>query len=227
MNPDIIVENAVRLGQGFAVTLQLVGWSLFFAGLLAFPLAVALRSRRVWLRAPAQAYSTFFRGSPLIAQLFLIYYGSGQFNLGLQDMGLWWFFRDAFFCAVLAFSLNSAAYTAELIRGALDAVPRGQWEAAGALGLPHRTVLRRIILPQAARIALPAYGNEVILMVKASAIALIVTLYDLMGTAKLIYARTFDITIYFWAALAYIVIVALIRIGVGLIERRAFRWAAR
>lgn len=224
MSFDIVAENAPRLLEGFQVTLALVGCSLLIAGLIAVPLAAVLRSRNPVTRIAANGYSAFFRGSPLIAQLFLVYYGSGQFRPFLESMGLWWFFRDAFLCAVLTFSLNSAAYTAEVLRGAIDAVPKGQWEAARALGLSRNQQLFRIILPQAFRTALPAYGNEVILLVKASALALVVTVYDLMGTVRLIYSRTFDLSIFLWAALVYIVLVELLQLLFRTIEKRSFRW---
>ncbi|MEO1200818.1 MAG: ABC transporter permease [Pseudomonadota bacterium] len=224
MNPEIVLDNAARLLEGVQVSLALVGCSLLIAALIAVPLAVLLRSPNGVLRTMANGYSAFFRGSPLIAQLFLIYYGSGQFRPALESIGVWWFFRDAFLCAVLTFSLNSAAYTAELLRGAIDAVPKGQWEAARALGLSRMHLFFKIILPQAFRTALPAYGNEVILLVKASALALVVTVYDLMGTVRLIYSRTFDLSIFFWAAIVYIVFVEVLRILFRTIETRAFRW---
>ena len=224
MNFDVVQENASRLFEGFQVTLALVGCSLLIAAMIAVPLAAVLRSPNVTARTAANGYSAFFRGSPLIAQLFLVYYGSGQFRPFLESIGLWWFFRDAFLCAVLTFSLNSAAYTAELLRGAIDAVPKGQWEAARALGLSRNQLFFRIILPQAFRTALPAYGNEVILLVKASALALVVTVYDLMGTVRLIYSRTFDLSIFLWAALVYIVLVELLQILFRTVEKRAFRW---
>ena len=131
--------------------------------LLAIPIAAARLSRNRVVGALAFAYVYFFRGTPLLAQLFLIYYGAGQFVASLKAIGLWGFFRDAFNCAVLAFALNTAAYQAEIFRGAIRSVPRGQWEAARALGLHALPLLWKVVLPQAAIVALRPLGNEIIL----------------------------------------------------------------
>lgn len=224
MDTSLVVDNAGRLYEGFKLTLALVGLSAACAAIVTVPLVLGLRSNAWAPRAVSGAYVTFFRGSPLLAQLFLIYYGSGQFRPLLEYLGVWWLFRDAFFCSVLAFALNSAAYTAVLVKGAIDALPEGQWEAAAALGLGWFATLRKVILPQAIRLALPGYGNEIVLLTKASSITMAVTLYELLGVIKVIYSRTFDITIYIWAAAIYIVIVSAIRLGFALLERSFFRW---
>ncbi|RUT82725.1 ABC transporter permease subunit, partial [Mesorhizobium sp. M7A.T.Ca.US.000.02.1.1] len=149
-----------------------------------------------------------------------VYYGLGSFRVELQSVGLWDFFKDAFNCGVFAFALNTAAYQAEILRGAIESVPRGQWEGAASLGLHKLQTLRKIILPQALIVALRPYGNELILMVKASAIVAIITVYDLMGNAKLAFANSFDIQAYIWVALVYLVMVEILRHGVEWIERR-------
>ena len=161
-----------------------------------------------WLSA---AYVYFFRGTPLLTQLFLIYYGLGSFSAELKSLGLWWFFRDAWNCALLAFTLNTAAYQAEILRGAIESVPRGQHEGAAALGLPKKVTFFKVILPQALIVALRPYGNEIILMIKGSAIVAIVTVLDLMGETRLAFSRTFDPQAYLWAALLYLLIVELLR----------------
>ena len=156
-------------------------------------------------------YVYFFRGTPLLAQIFLVYYGFGQFRPELQDMGLWWLFRDAWYCALLTFSLNTAAYQAEILRGAVQSVPRGQPEAAQALGLHKAVIFFRIVLPQALIVALRPYGNEIILMVKGSAIVSIVTVFDLMGETKRAFSQTYDFQMYIYAALFYLIVVELMR----------------
>jgi polar amino acid transport system permease protein len=171
-----------------------------------------------FLRGIAFAYVYFFRGTPLLAQIFLVYYGIGQFRSAFQAVGLWWFFRDAFNCALLTFTLNTAAYQAEIYRGALRAIPQGQWEAAHALGLKGAPLISRVIAPQAAIIALRPLGNEIILMVKGSAVASIVTVLDLMGETRLAFSRSFDMTIYLYAALMYLAVVEIIRRLWNLIE---------
>jgi octopine/nopaline transport system permease protein len=125
-------------------------------------------------------------------QIFLIYYGSGQFRPFLQDLGLWVFFRDAWFCAVLALTLNTGAYTSEIIRGGIQSVPFGQLEAGRAVGMSPLQLFRRITFPIAIRQALPAYGNEIILMVKASSLASTITILEITGIAKKIIASTFQ-----------------------------------
>jgi polar amino acid transport system permease protein len=168
----------------------------------------------------AYAYVYFFRGTPLLAQTFLIYYGLGSFRTQLEMVGLWTFFREAWYCAILAFTLNTAAYQAEILRGAIQSVSRGQWEAASALGLSKPQTLWKIILPQALIVALRPYGNEIILMIKGSAIVAIITVYDLMGETRRAYSRTFDFQTYIWAAIIYLAIVELLRHIVDWIERR-------
>lgn len=224
MDTSLVFENAGRLYDGFKLTLGLVGLSAILAALITIPLVLGLRSKAWAPRVVSQTYLTFFRGSPLLAQLFLLYYGSGQFRPLLEDLGVWWLFRDAFFCSVLAFALNSAAYTAALVKGAVDGIAEGQWEAATALGLGWFATLRKVIMPQAIRRVLPGYGNEIVLLIKASSITMAVTIYELLGVVKVIYSRTFDITIYVWAALIYILIVSTIRIAFRMLERSFFRW---
>ena len=189
-----------RILLGFATTLKLVGVSLFFGALLSIPIAAGRLARNRVASALAYAYSYFFRGTPIIAQLFLIYYGAGQFAPQLKAAGLWWFFKDAFLCAALSFSLNTAAYQAEILAGAIRNVALGQREAAAALGLHAYATVRKVILPQALISALRPYGNEAIILTKASAIASIVTVLDLMGQTRFVFSKTYDLSFYIWAA---------------------------
>ena len=181
-----------RLLEGAWVTLAILSQSVIYGLMLAIPLALMRVSERTVLWAPAYAYIFFFRGSPLLVQIFLIYYGLGQFDL-VRDSILWPLLREGYWCAILALALNTAGYTAEILRGAIQAVPRGEVEAARALGMPWPLVLRRIVLPKAFRIALPAYVNEIIFLLKGSAVVFTVTVVDLMGAANLIRARTFRV----------------------------------
>jgi polar amino acid transport system permease protein len=223
LNLDILQRYGSRMLQGLGLTLQLVVISVALGFLLAYPIARARIAGSWFLNWPAHAFINFFRGTPLLPQLYLIYYGSGQFRPFLTDIGLWAFFRDAFLCAVLSFTLNTAAYQAEVFRGALLSVPRGQIEAAKALGLSKYRINRHILWPQALIVALRPLGNELILMVKASSIASLVTLYDLMGATKLAFARSFDLSVYFYAALVYLAIVETIRRAWNVMERRLMR----
>lgn len=213
--------------EGFLVTLQIVGLSLLFGALLSIPIALARSSSWRIFSAPAYAYVYFFRGTPLLAQTFLIYYGFGSFRPELQSVGLWWFFRDAFYCVVFAFSLNTAAYQAEILRGAIQNIARGQWEGAAALGLTRPVTFFKVILPQALMVALRPYGNEIILMIKGSAIAAIITIYDIMGETRRAYSRTYDFQAYIWAAVIYLMIVETLRRVWDKIEARLTRHLKR
>jgi polar amino acid transport system permease protein len=206
--------------SGLGITLALVGISIVLGAVISVPVAYARMSKNPVLSGLAYAYVYFFRGTPLLAQTFLVYYGVGSFKAELDAVGLWSFFREAFNCAIFAFSLNTAAYQAEMLRGAIESVPRGQWEGAASLGLHKMQTMWKIILPQAAIVALRPYGNEVILMVKGSAIVAIITVYDLMGITRLTYARTFDFQSYVWAAIIYLMIVEVLRRAIDWIERR-------
>jgi polar amino acid transport system permease protein len=223
MNWDALATYGPRMLQGLVVTLQLVVISITLGALLSIPVALARMSRSRILRAISFGYMYFFRGTPLLAQVFLVYYGAGQFRTQLDSIGLWWLFKDAFFCCVLTFTLNTGAYQAEILRGAIRAVPAGQREAAMSLGLKPRQIFRKIVMPQAILIALRPLGNEVILMVKGSSVAAIVTVFDLMGVTRLAYSRTFDFQVYLWAAVLYLVVVEIIRRVWDKLEHRLTR----
>ena len=190
MDLGIIVDSLPRLLSGAWVTLQLTGISVLIGLVVAVPVALARLSANPLLRWPAFAYMFYFRGTPLLVQIFLIYYGSGQFVQQLRALGLWEFFREPYFCAVLTLTLNTAAYTAEILRGAIRAVPFGEVEAARALGMSGGLRLRRIILPKAFRLALPAYTNEVIFLFQATSLVSVITLVDLTGAARDIISDT-------------------------------------
>lgn len=223
MKLDVITANLPKLLQGAALTLELVAVSLLAGALLALPLALMRVSERGWLRVPAYAYIFVFRGTPLLVQIFLVYYGLGQFA-GLRASALWPILREPYWCAIIAFALNTAAYTAEILRGAIQAVPVGEVEAAKAFGMSRALSLRRIILPRAFRIALPAYGNEVILMLKGSALASTITLLDLTGMARTIIARTYmPVEIFLAAGLIYLAITFVFVQLFRLLERRLGR----
>lgn len=226
-DPALFSRYAPLYLSGLGVTLALVSISCLIGAVLSVPIAYARMSRNPLLYGPAYAYVYFFRGTPLLAQAFLIYYGTGSFRPQLEAIGLWFFFREAWYCALLAFSLNTAAYQAEILRGAIESVPKGQWEGAASLGLGKLQTLYKIILPQALIVALRPYGNELILMIKGSAIVAIITVYDLMGETRRAYSRTFDFQTYIWAALIYLSVVESLRHAIDWIERRITRHLKR
>jgi putative lysine/arginine/ornithine/histidine/octopine transport system permease protein len=208
-----------QLIEGAGLTLQLLVLSGLMGLMIAFPLALLRTSPNRLIAAGPYAYIFFFRGTPLLVQLFLVYYGLGQFSF-VRDSALWPILREPYWCAVLTMGLHTGAYIAEILRGAIQAVPAGEVEAAQSLGMSKALVLRRIVLPRAMRIALPAYGNEVILMLKGSALASTITLLDLTGQARTIIAKTYaPIDIFLAAGVIYLLISLVLVQGFRLLER--------
>ena len=177
--------------HGVPLTLELAATSVSLGFIIALALALALQTGNPAVAWPIRGYVAVFRGTPLLVQIFLIYYGLGQFRPTLQALGLWGFFRAPFWCAILALTLNTAAYGSEIIRGGLQSVPHGQIEAARACGMSRSLVYRRVILPIALRQALPSYGNEIILMIKGTSLTSIVTLLEITGIAQQIISQTY------------------------------------
>ena len=159
---DTVATEVPLFLDGLRVTLELLLVSTAVGMVLAVPLALVRVSRSRILSVPATAYTYAFRGTPLLVQIFLIYYGLPQFE-AVRGSAVWPLLRDPMPCALLAFSLNMSAYVAEVLRGGILGVPHGEREAALALGMPHALMVRRIVLPRAFRITLPALSNEVVL----------------------------------------------------------------
>lgn len=191
---QLALESAPFLLKGAYYTVVLSLGGMFFGLLLGFALAVGRLYGPAPLRWLTRLYVSFFRGTPLLVQLFLIYYGLAQ--LGIQ--------LDPLPAALIGFSLNMAAYTSEILRAAIASIDRGQWEAAASIGMSKTQTLYRAILPQAARTALPPLGNSFISLVKDTALAATIQVPELFRQAQLITARTFEIfTMYLAAALIY------------------------
>lgn len=191
MDVGFLVDTLSQLARGVPLTLQLAATSVSLGFILALALALALQTRRPSIVWPIRGYVAAFRGTPLLVQIFLIYYGLGQFRPTLQTLGLWGFFRSPFWCAILALTLNTAAYGTEIIRGGLQSVPHGQIEAGRACGMSRWLTYRRVILPIALRQALPSYGNEIILMIKGTSLTSIITLLEITGIAQQIISQTY------------------------------------
>ncbi len=224
---DIFTATTVmHYWGGLVTTVQLVFLSLVIGLMLAVPLAILRTVRNPLVSGPVWLYTYLFRGTPLLIQLYIIYYGIGQIE-GIQETFWWSIFRDPFYPALLAFTLNTTAYTTEIIRGALMATPQGEVEAAKAYGMSWALRMRRIILPSAFRRALPAYANEVIFMLHASAIASVVTIMDLTGAARDIYSRFYaPFTAFVAVALIYMALTFLIVYGFRRLERHLLRHQA-
>lgn len=190
MDFEFLSQTFLNLLHGIPVTLELATLSLVLGACLALAFAV-IRVRRIrplnWL---VIGYVYVFRGTPLLVQLFIIYYGLAQFP-EIRSSFAWTYLREPYWCALLALTLNTAAYGSEILRGALLSVPRGQIMAARACGMSGLLLFRRISFPIALRQALPAYGNEFILMIKATSLASLVTLADVTGIAARIIAETY------------------------------------
>lgn len=206
--------------RGLSVTLGLTVVAMVIGTAIGLVLAIARMSDDMLFSSLAGLFIWFFRGTPLLVQLFLIYYGLGQFE-AVRDSLLWPVLREPLWCAVLALALNTTAYTAEILRGGILSVPYGQIEAARACGMSRSLVFRRIVMPQALRQALPAYGNEVILMVKATSLASTVTLMEVTGIARAIMSRTFaPVEVFVVAGAVYLIINFLASQAVLALERR-------
>ncbi len=184
MDFSIVLTSMPTYLSGLWTTVWLVLLSLIIGLTVSIPLALARNSKWAVFYAPTWVYIYFFRGTPLLIQLYIIYYGMDQF---IPVKGTLW--ENAWFCALVAFVLNTSAYTAEIIRGAINGLDKGELEAAKAYGMSTVQTYRRIILPSALRRSLPAYSNEVIFMLHGSAVAGIVTIIDLTGAARLVNAR--------------------------------------
>jgi len=225
----VIWEYFPKLLDGAWLTLELVAISGILGLVIAVPMALMRASDKMAIKALPYAYIFFFRGTPLLVQIFLIYYGASQFDV-VKESFLWPVLREPYWCAIIAFSLNTAAYGAEMIRGAIQAVPKGEVEAAMALGMSKFQTIRRVILRRAAGIVLPGYSNEVLLMLKSSALASTITLLDLTGMARTIIARTYTpLEMFFAAGMVYLAMAAVLILCFRLLERRLnkFQYAKR
>lgn len=202
---SLSAENLSPYWPGFVMTIQLTFVSLVLGLCLAMAFALIRAMRVPYLHRPITVFTYLFRSTPLLIQLYLIYYGLGQIQ---TDSEIWHVLMGSpFWLAIVAFMLNTAAYTTEIIYGAIKTTPKGEIEAAQAYGMTHAQAMRRIILPNAFRRALPAYGNEVIFMLHATTIASVVTLTDITGAAIQVLFKTYDgLTPFVIAAAFYMVL---------------------
>ena len=204
MDLPLVWNSIPELLGGLLVTLQLTVLTVLGGIVLSVPLGVLRASSNRAVHGPIWAYTYFFRGTPMLIQLFLIYYGLAQFK-AIRGSFAWPLLRDGYWCCLLAFTLNTAAYTIEIIAGAIRNVPHTDIEAAKAMGMSPLTVMRRVTLPIALRIMFPAYTNEVIFILQSTALASLVTVMDMTGVARVIIARTFSpYEIFITIALVYL-----------------------
>jgi len=187
---QIMADVFPKLLQGVGTTGKLAILILALGMVMAVPIAYARNAKSMWLHGPANTYILLIRGIPSLLQVFLVYYGMGQLEF-VRHSALWPVLRDPFWCVIIALGLNSAAYTAEIISGALRLIAKGPVEAAYALGLSWYQTQLKVTIPLAIRAALPAYENEIILTVKATSLASTVTLMDITGVARLEVSNTY------------------------------------
>ena len=220
-----LIQLAVPvLLKGLGMTAALTAISVLIGFNLGLGLALMRLSSNRLLSGFAKYYSNVFRGTPLLVQIFLFYYGLGQLSLIKDNAALWWVVSDGARCAVMALALNTAAYTSEILRGGLMSVPVGLVEAAQACGMSRMLRFRRIEFPLAIRQALPAYGNELILVVKGTSLASTITVLEITGYAKRLMSQTFAIfEIFAIAGMLYLVINLLLIAIIRSVERYLMR----
>lgn len=220
IGPALFEKSCPRFIDGLWVTIELLAFSSVIGlGIALLAVLARLSGNRI-LSSIAYAYTYVFRGTPLLVQLWIFYFGIG--GLGEEGLGplLWAFFKDGWNVGLLVLTLNTGAYVAEILRGGLVNVPKGQMEAALAYGMSWLQAMRRIMLPQAFKIAWPAYGNEVILLLKGSALISTITVLDLMGQTRTVFARSYNLEIYLYAAILYLLLAGLITFIFRRIELR-------
>ena len=223
----LIVESLPKMLMGIGLTFQLLILSAVFGLILATLLMLMRISGKWWLSWPAQAYIYVFRGTPILVQIFIVYYGFPQLEM-IRESVLWPLFRDPFGCAVFALSLNAGAYVSEILRGGVLGVDRGMLEAGEALGLSKTQRFVYLTTPIATRLALPAYGNDIISLLKSTALASTITLMEMTGIARTIVAQTYaPYEIFISLAIVYMILTFLIQKMVARIERHLGRYTLK
>ena len=190
MDFDLMITSFPKLLSATIVTLKLLSASLFFGLFIGLLFAILRLNKNPIINKFSYGYSYVFRGTPLLVQIFIIYFGLGQIEY-FRSTFLWVIFKEPYWCAIIAFSLNTGAYTSEILRSAFQTIKPGFIEAGKSLGIPNKIIFYKIQIPIAIKQSLPAYGNEIILMMKGTSLASTVTLLDLTGVAKYIISTTF------------------------------------
>ena len=223
----LVFASIPKMLMGIGLTLQLMALSAFLGTGLAIILLLMRISGRWFLVWPSVTYIYIFRGTPILVQIFIIYYGLPQFEW-IRDSIFWPILREPFGCAVLALSMNTGAYVSEILRGGILGVDKGLDEAGSALGLSIRQRFIYITTPIAIRLAIPAYSNDIVSLMKSTALASTITLLDMMGIARTIVAETFaPYEVFISLAVIYMVMTFFIQKGFGRFERHMSRYLKR
>jgi|TARA_B100001540_G_scaffold239605_1_gene214196 octopine/nopaline transport system permease protein len=220
MDFELMINSFPKLLNATVITLKLLSASLFFGLFIGLLFAVLRMNKNPILNKFSYGYSYVFRGTPLLVQIFIIYYGLGQIEY-FRSTVFWVIFKEPYWCAIIAFALNTGAYTSEILRSAFQTIKPGFIEAGKSLGISSRIIFYKIQIPIAIKQSLPAYGNEIILMLKGTSLASTVTLMDLTGVAKYIISTTFrPIEVFIVAGSIYLFMTFLVHNLIKFLERR-------
>jgi octopine/nopaline transport system permease protein len=220
MDFDLMITSLPKLLSAAVITLKLLSVSLISGLVIGFLFAVLRLNKNPFINKFAYGYSYLFRGTPLLVQIFIIYYGLGQIEW-LRTTFLWVILKEPYWCAIIAFALNTGAYTSEILRSAFQTIKPGIIEAGKSLGISSKIILYKIQIPVAIRQSLPAYGNEIILMMKGTSLASTVTLMDITGVAKHIVSTTYKpLEVFLLAGGIYLLMTFIIHNLIKYLERK-------
>ena len=220
MDLELMINSFPKLLNATLITLKLLSASLFFGLFIGLLFAVLRMNKNLLINKFAYGYSYLFRGTPLLVQIFIIYFGLGQIEY-LRSTILWVILKEPYWCAIIAFALNTGAYTSEILRSAFQTIKPGYIEAGKSLGISSKIIFYKIQIPIAIRQSLPAYGNEIILMLKGTSLASTVTLMDLTGVAKYIISTTFKpIEVFIVAGSIYLFMTFLVHTTIKYLEKK-------
>ena len=220
MDLELMINSFPKLLNATVITLKLLSLSLVFGLFIGLIFAVMRMSKNFILNKFSYGYSYLFRGTPLLVQIFIIYFGFGQIEF-IRDSFLWIILKEPYWCAIIAFALNTGAYTSEILRSAFQTIKKGYIEAGKSLGISSKIIFYKIQIPIAIRQSLPAYGNEIILMLKGTSLASTVTLMDLTGVAKYIISTTFKpIEVFIVAGSIYLFMTFIVHNLIKFLERK-------
>ena len=220
MDLDLMITSLPKLLSAALITIKLLSLSLFFGLFIGLLFAILRLSKNSMINKFAYGYSYVFRGTPLLVQIFIIYFGLGQIEY-FRLTFLWTIFKEPYWCAIIAFALNTGAYTSEILRSAFQTIKPGIIEAGKSLGISSKVIFYKIQIPVAIRQSLPAYGNEIILMMKGTSLASTVTLMDITGVAKYIISTTFKpIEVFIVAGSIYLFMTFIIHNVIKFLEKK-------
>jgi len=220
MNFELIISSFPKMLGAAVITVKLLAFSLAIGLLIGLFFAVLRLNKNIFINKFAYGYSYLFRGTPLLVQIYIIYFGLGQIEF-IRSTFLWVILKEPFWCAIIAFALNTGAYTSEILRSAFQTIKPGVIEAGKSLGISNKIIFYKIQIPIAIRQSLPAYGNEIILMLKGTSLASTVTIMDLTGVAKHIISTTFKpVEVFILAGSIYLFMTFIIHNVIKFLEKK-------